>query len=59
VALTPGTGVVNFKAVLSRLEQGGFRGGPLVVECLTPGELPQLLAEAKKARKFLEQLVGC
>ena len=59
VALTPGTGAVNFKGVLARLKQGGFRGGPLVVECLAPGELPQLLAEAKKARKFLEELVGC
>lgn len=58
VSMTPGTGAVNFKGVLARLKQGGFRGGPLVVECLTPGELPQLLAEAKKARTFLEDLVA-
>jgi hypothetical protein len=31
---------------------------PLVVETLAPGELPALLAEAKKARKFVEDLVG-
>jgi sugar phosphate isomerase/epimerase len=58
VALTPGTGTVNFKAVFARLQQGGFRSGDLIVECLAPGELPQLLAEAKKARKFLEDLTS-
>lgn len=58
VALTPGTGVVNFKAVFARLRQGGFHRGALIVECLAPGEPPQLLAEAKKAKKFLEDLVG-
>jgi sugar phosphate isomerase/epimerase len=57
VSLTPGTGVVNFKGVMARLRQGGFTGGPLVVETLAPGEPPQLLEEAKKARKFLEELV--
>jgi sugar phosphate isomerase/epimerase len=58
VALTPGTGTVNFKAVFARLRQGGFRSGALIVECLAPGEPAQLLAEAKKARKFLEDLVA-
>jgi len=58
VALTPGTGLVNFKGVLARLRQGGFTSGALVGECLAPGELPQLLEEAKKARQFLEQLVA-
>lgn len=58
VALTPGTGSVDFKAVFARLRQGGFRSGALVVECLAPGELPQLLAEAKRAKKFLEDLVA-
>ncbi len=56
VAVTPGTGKVDFPAVLARLEQGGFTGGPLVVECLEPGDLEQTLAEAKKAREFLEKL---
>jgi sugar phosphate isomerase/epimerase len=59
VAITPGTGMVDFKGVLDRLKQGGFTGGPLVVECLTPSDDPKaLLAEAKKARQFVEQLVG-
>jgi sugar phosphate isomerase/epimerase len=58
VSLTPGTGVVNFKGVMARLRQGGFAGGPLVVETLAPGEPPELLEEAKKARQFLEQLVS-
>lgn len=57
VSLTPGAGVVNFKGVLARLRQGGFTSGPLVVETLAPGEPSQLLAEAKKARLFLEELV--
>ena len=53
-----GTGRVNFPKVLDRLWRGGFKGGPLVIECLAPGELPQLLAEAKKARAFVESLVA-
>ncbi|MBX7255357.1 MAG: sugar phosphate isomerase/epimerase [Candidatus Hydrogenedentes bacterium] len=57
VLLTPGTGRVDFPKVMARLIQGGFTSGPLIVECLTPGELPQLLEEAKKARAFVESLV--
>lgn len=56
VSLTPGTGIVDFAKVLARLKQGGFTRGPLVVECLTPGELPALAAEAVKARQFLNAL---
>jgi sugar phosphate isomerase/epimerase len=58
VAVTPGTGEVDFPAVLARLKQGGFTAGALVVECLDPGDLKQTLAEAKKARRFLEKLTG-
>jgi sugar phosphate isomerase/epimerase len=60
VALTPGTGRVNFAKVLQRLRQGGFTSGYLVVECLArgDGELKTLLAEAKKAREFVEQLIA-
>jgi len=58
VELTPGTGLVNFPKVLSRLEQGGFSHGPLVVECLDHGDLPRVNAEALKARRFLETLTG-
>jgi sugar phosphate isomerase/epimerase len=58
VDLTPGTGQVNFPKVMAGLLQGGFTKGPLIIECLTPGELPALLAEAKKARQFVEELVG-
>jgi sugar phosphate isomerase/epimerase len=56
--VTPGTGLVNFPAVLACLKKGGFTTGPLVVETLAPGNLPALLQEAKKARKFLEDLVA-
>lgn len=54
VLLTPGTGKVNFKAVMANLRVGGFTSGPLIVETLLVGELPVLLEEAKKARKFVE-----
>jgi len=58
VDVTPSTGMVDFPAVLARLKQGGFTGGPLIVECLEPGDFEQTLAEAKKARQFLEGLTG-
>ena len=58
VMVTPGTGQVNFPAVLARLKKGGFTTGPLIVETLAVGDLPALLAEAKKARKFLEDTVA-
>ena len=58
VAVTPGTGLVDFPAVMERLKQGGFTSGPLIVECLEPGDLEHTLAEAKKTRKFLEELTG-
>ena len=56
VAITPGTGMVDFPAVFARLKQGGFTSGPLVVECLEPGDLKHTLAEAKITREFLEEL---
>ena len=47
VAITPGTGQVNFPKVMARLKKGGFTGGPLVVETLAPGDLAATLVEAK------------
>jgi sugar phosphate isomerase/epimerase len=58
VLLTPGTGLVNFRAVLDRLRRGGFTRGPLLIECLKRGEPAQVTAEARKAREFLETLTG-
>ncbi|MEA3225279.1 MAG: neutral/alkaline non-lysosomal ceramidase N-terminal domain-containing protein [Planctomycetota bacterium] len=58
VEVTPGTGMVDFPAVFARLKQGGFTGGPLVIECLEPGDLKHTLAEARKTREFLEELTG-
>lgn len=57
VAVTPGTGLVNFPAVLARLWRGGFREGPLLVECLDPGDVAHVTAEARKARVYLEQVL--
>ncbi len=57
VLVTPGTGKVNFRAVLARLKKGGFVSGPLIVECLAPSEDRRVIAaEARKARRFLESL---
>jgi len=58
VSVTPGTGQVDFPAVLARLKKGGFTHGPLVIECLQPGGLKETLAEARKVRLFLEGLTG-
>ena len=58
VDVTPGTGMVDFTRVMSRLREGGFTGGPLIVECLNPGDLATVNAEAKKACLFLEALVS-
>jgi sugar phosphate isomerase/epimerase len=57
VMLTPGTGRVDFPAVMAVLKKGGFRSGPLVIECLTRGDRAAILAQAKKARLFVEGLV--
>ena len=58
VMLTPGTGRVDFPRVMAALREGGFRRGPLVIECLARGDRPALLAEARKARKFVEELLA-
>ncbi len=61
VWVTPGKGRVNFPAVLRRLRQGGFLAGDLVVECIDrpdPRDTEILLAEAKAARLYVEQLVA-
>jgi sugar phosphate isomerase/epimerase len=58
VMLTPGTGQIDLTAVMKRLKQGGFTHGVLAIECLDPGTLPETLEQAKKAREFVEELVG-
>lgn len=58
VLVTPGDGRVNFREVFARLQRGGFTRGPLIVECLARGEAKQVTAEARKARRFIEALVG-
>ena len=58
VLVTPGTGKVDWPAVLARLKKGGFTHGPLVIETLTPGDLGETVEQAKKARKFVEQLIS-
>jgi sugar phosphate isomerase/epimerase len=57
VMVTPGDGQVDFPKVLARLQQGGFKSGALVIECLSKGDEAHLIGEAKKARAFVEGLV--
>lgn len=57
VLVTPGAGRVRFDKVLGRLWRGGFKSGPLVVECLARGELPQLIADARRTRLFIQDLL--
>jgi sugar phosphate isomerase/epimerase len=57
VMVTPGTGRVDFPAVLARLVAGGFRQGPLVVECVNAeGDLKQTISQARQARLYLERV---
>jgi sugar phosphate isomerase/epimerase len=58
VLVTPGTGKVNFPAVFSALQRGGFTRGPMLVECLAPGDLAKVTADARQTRLMLEELTG-
>ncbi|MDD4144793.1 MAG: sugar phosphate isomerase/epimerase [Prolixibacteraceae bacterium] len=58
VSVTPGTGMVDFPKLLKRLNEGGFRRGPLVVEGLYQGDVDFINAEARKAREYLEELIS-
>lgn len=61
VDVTPGAGRVDFAAVLATLRQGGFRGGPLVVECVArpdPADVRAITSEARRAREFVEALIA-
>ena len=58
VNITPGTGMVDFPALIARLKVGGFRSGPLIIECLNPGDIPFINAEAEKAKEYIEKITG-
>ncbi|NOX56099.1 MAG: sugar phosphate isomerase/epimerase [Planctomycetes bacterium] len=60
VWITPGRGRVDFPKVMKVLREGGFRRGALVIECVFRGDgsLETILAEAKKAREYVEKLVA-
>jgi len=58
VNVTPGTGIVDFPGVMACLRQGGFKRGPLIVECLAVGDVSFINAEARKARQFMEELTA-
>ncbi len=58
VSITPGTGMVDFPNLIKRLRKGGFKNGPLIVECLNDGDLSYVNAEARKTREFLEEITS-
>jgi len=58
VDVTPGTGMVDFPKLFKRMRQGGFTGGPLVIECLNTGDIPYVTSEAKKALAYLENILA-
>ena len=58
VALTPGTGLVDFKALFEKLQAKGFSAGPLVIECLDEGDLENIQQQAQKAKAFLEEILS-
>jgi len=58
VLVTPGKGMVKFPALFARLLKAGFRSAPLVIECLSKGDLRQTKQQALKAKLYLEQIVG-
>lgn len=58
VNITPGTGIVDFPKLIARMQQGGFDNGPLIIECLAPGDLAFTNAEAKKTLEFLENITN-
>lgn len=57
VALTPGTGVVDFKRIFSILNDAGF-SGPCWVECLGGKTLGEVNREAKKTYDFITNIVA-
>ncbi len=58
VMVTPGTGMVDFPKLFSVLKEDGFKGGPLVVECVSQGDFDHATAEARKAREYIEQIIS-
>jgi hypothetical protein len=40
------------------IRRGGLKGGPLMIGMVKSGNLDETLEEVKKAKRFVEQLVG-
>ncbi len=57
VALTPGTGMVDFPKLFDKLKNKGMTTGPLVIECLDEGDLATIQKQAQKAKTFLENIL--
>jgi sugar phosphate isomerase/epimerase len=55
VAVTPGTGQINFETLLARLREGGFTHGAALIEIVSPGDADHTLQEVIQARQFLER----
>lgn len=57
VMITPGEGLVDFRAVLGGLIRNGFRG-PCYVECVGGDTIDEIDANARYARQFVKELLA-
>ena len=53
--LPPGSGTIDWHKLLRELDRAAFRGG-LILELASKGNVDHLLAEARKAKRFLRAL---
>lgn len=58
VAVTPGTGDIDFETLLARLKRGGFTHGAALIEIVSPGDADHTLREVVRARQFLERTLN-
>lgn len=53
--LAPGKGFIDWTVFLTELERAGFRGG-IILELSSMIDMQELLAEARKAKRFLREI---
>lgn len=58
VAVTPGSGEIDFKTLMERMREGGFTHGAAMIEIVSPGDRHHTQAEIRKGRQFLEGLLS-
>jgi sugar phosphate isomerase/epimerase len=56
VMVTPGEGLVDFRAVLSGLVEGGFRG-PLYLECVGGDTMEEINDSVRRTKTYIQDIV--